>query len=182
MPSSPGVYIFKDKLGSILYVGKATNLKSRVSSYFRPNGGGFLRPIERAIEKIEKIEFQTTDSVLEALILESNLIKKLQPKYNVDLKDDKSFAYFVVTKEEFPRIIILRETDIDFKKLESKSYKLTSVFGPYTSKKQMEIALKIIRRIFPFHSLNKRRKKAVWIFRLEPVRDRTREKFPKPNI
>ncbi len=145
--SNPGVYIFKNKAGDILYIGKATNLKSRVSSYFNGNGKGENRPVRYAIDKISGIETRETDSVLEALILESNLIKKYQPKYNVDLKDDKSFAYAVITKEKFPRVVILRKTELE----ENKSI-IKYLFGPYTSKKQLEIALKIIRKIFPYHS------------------------------
>jgi excinuclease ABC subunit C len=158
IPQSPGVYIFKDATGGILYIGKATNLKSRVGSYFNGNGNGENRPVRYAIDKIADIEIKETDSVLEALILESNLVKKYQPKYNVDLKDDKSFAYAAITKEKFPRVTILRKTDIDFKKLEAKNClprqagKLKAVFGPYTSKKQLETAIKIIRKIFPYHS------------------------------
>ncbi|HOX10533.1 MAG TPA: GIY-YIG nuclease family protein, partial [Candidatus Moranbacteria bacterium] len=165
LPTAPGVYIFRDEAGKILYIGKATNLRNRVASYFR--GTETRNHIEAMMPKVADIKFFQTDSVLEALILESNLIKKHQPKYNIDLKDDKSFSYFVVTKEKFPRITILRATDLDFKNLKAKSYpprlaemtahrreagNLKAVFGPYTSKKQMEIALKIIRKIFPFHS------------------------------
>lgn len=150
--SSPGVYIFKDKSGKILYIGKATNLKSRVSSYF--NRGAEGRPVQYAIGQITKIETIRTDSVLEALILESNLIKKNQPKYNIDLKDDKSFSYAAITKEEFPRIIILRRTD-----LERNKDIIRHAFGPYTSKKQLDIALKIIRKIFPYHSLRQQTEK-----------------------
>jgi excinuclease ABC subunit C len=142
IPNEPGVYIFKDSAEKILYIGKATNLRSRVKSYFR--GTETRNHIEAMMPKVADIKFIQTDSVLEALILESNLIKKHQPKYNIDLRDDKSFAYFVITKEKFPRILIFRATEIDFGKLRTKNYKLKTIFGPYTSKKQMEIALKII--------------------------------------
>lgn len=144
--NSSGIYIFKGSSNNILYIGKATNLKSRVSSYF--SGRIENRPVKYAIDQIEKIETIETDSVLEALILESNLIKKHQPKYNVDLKDDKSFSYAVITKEKFPRILVLRETDL----VASHWSLVTDKFGPYTSKKQLEVALKIIRKIFPYHS------------------------------
>ena len=172
LPTEPGVYIFRDKAGKILYIGKATNLRSRVASYFR--GTETRNHIEAMMPKVAYIKFIQTDSVLEALILESNLIKKHQPKYNIDLKDDKSFSYFMVTKESFPKIIIVRATEIEnqisnskflisnkipnsksqIKKIRDTKYKIpyTKIYGPYTSKKQMEIALKIIRKIFPFHS------------------------------
>ena len=171
-PQSPGVYIFRDGKGKIVYIGKATNLKSRVSSYFRADSNlrnsanlrMMSRPIEEMIHQVADIKIIETDSVLEALILESNLIKKHQPKYNVKEKDDKSFSYFVITREEFPIIFIARVTDLrdefpisnfqfpnksQFPISKNKNSKLyDKIFGPYTSKKQMEIALKIIRKIF----------------------------------
>jgi excinuclease ABC subunit C len=134
------------------------------------------------ISQISDIKIHETDSVLEALILESNLIKKHQPKYNIEGKDDKSFAYVIIThapkqslargetKEKFPRVLIARETDlqkfqisnfkfqikskIQISKIPNTRYKIpyTKTYGPYTSKKQLEIALKLIRKIFPYHS------------------------------
>jgi excinuclease ABC subunit C len=172
--NNPGVYVFKNKSGKILYIGKATNLKSRVSSYF--SGGAENRPVQYAIEQIEKIETIETDSVLEALILESNLIKKHQPKYNVDLKDDKSFSYAVVTKETYPRVEIKRESDLEkvkSSKLKVKSYSskfkgrlYSNIYGPYVSKKQLEIALKIIRKIFPYHSNKQQTEKGCLDFQI----------------
>lgn len=173
LPKSPGVYIFYGKKGSaqggfrkaqILYIGKATNLRSRVQSYFR--GGEAIRPIEAMIYEVADVGYQKTDSVLEALIMEANLIKKYLPKYNAMGKDDKSFSYFVVTKEEYPRVLIFRKTNLDFKKLQTKNYKLKTIFGPYTSKKQMETALKIIRKIFPFHSNNQKTEKGCLDFQI----------------
>ncbi|PJA88085.1 MAG: excinuclease ABC subunit C, partial [Candidatus Moranbacteria bacterium CG_4_9_14_3_um_filter_40_7] len=120
LPPNPGVYTFFDDKRRILYIGKATNLNSRVGSYFTPRSlplirgeGAGWRPIEAMIHKVADIKIQETDSVLEALILESNLIKKFQPKYNVDSKDDKSFCYVVITKEDFSRVLILRETELE---------------------------------------------------------------------
>ena len=109
LPPKPGVYIFRDKDRKILYIGKATSLKNRISSYFF---GAHNYRIEKMISQINKIETKETDTVLEALILEANLIKKYQPKYNIKEKDDKSFSYFVITKEEFPRFIFFLETEI----------------------------------------------------------------------
>lgn len=152
LSEKPGVYIFRDKDKKIIYIGKATSLRNRVGSYF---SGAHNYRIEKMILQIKKIEVKETDTVLEALILEANLIKKHQPRYNVKEKDDKSFSYFVITKEEFPRVLILRETEIET----SHSLVLTKIYGPYTSKKQMQIALKIIRKIFPFHSLKQRSEK-----------------------
>ncbi len=177
LPQNPGVYFFfgaiesalggQLKRGKILYIGKATNLRSRVSSYFRGDISiGRSEWISLMVSQITDIDFEQTDSVLEALILESNLIKKHQPKYNTLEKDDKSFSYFVITKEEFPKVLIFRKTDIDFEKLAAKSYKLKGIYGPYTNKNQMETALKIIRRIFPYHALKQKNEKGCLDFQI----------------
>ena len=184
LPLTPGIYIFKDKKGEIIYIGKATNLKSRVGSYFlNKNQGEYIRPIEKMIAQVEKIKTIETETVLEALIMEANLIKKHKPKYNVDGKDDKSFAYFVITKEDFPRVLIVRETDLrksnqssvishrkksEDKKIQNTKYNIqyTKIFGPYTSKIQMQIALKIIRKIFPFHNRREKSEKGCLEFQL----------------
>ena len=175
LPAKPGVYIFKDETGQILYIGKATNLRSRASSYFS-SGAKIMRPIEAMIGRITDIAVQKTDSVLEALILESNLIKKYQPKYNAIGKDDKSFSYILLTKEEFPRFVVLRETDLDriqnskskIKNCNSKFKidKIAKAFGPYTSKKQMEIALNILQKIFPYHSSPQKNEKNCFNFQI----------------
>ena len=182
-PKFPGVYEFRDKQGKILYIGKATSLKDRIGSYFQIPKGSTLAVakvepwtdprIANMISQVTDIKIHRTDSVLEALILEANLIKKHQPKYNVREKDDKSFVYAVITKEAFPRVLIVRETELETQnsKLETKNYNsklktkkilntkyqipYTKIYGPYTSKKQLEIALKLIRKIFPI-SLHKR--------------------------
>jgi excinuclease ABC subunit C len=114
------------------------------------------RPVDFAISQIADVKTIETDTVLEAYILEQNLIKKLQPKYNAMGKDDKSFTYAVITKEEFPRILLLRKTEVDqisnSFKIQNSKFKINAVYGPYTSKKQIEIALKILRKIFTYHS------------------------------
>ncbi|MFA5871638.1 MAG: GIY-YIG nuclease family protein [Parcubacteria group bacterium] len=163
LPKSPGVYEFRDKQGKILYIGKATSLKDRVSSYFhsrshleyfedRPQIGGMI-PL------VADIKVHETDSVLEALILEANLIKKHLPKYNVREKDDKSFGYFVITKEEFPRVLAVFKTQLG-------KYQAESIYGPYMSKHQMETALKLIRKIFPFHSIKAKTEKGCLDFQI----------------
>lgn len=167
LPQAPGVYFFRGAKKKLLYIGKATNLKSRVQSYFRSiEVAGRSEWISLMVSQVEDIDFEQTDSVLEALILESNLIKKHQPKYNTLEKDDKSFSYFAITKEEFPKVLIFRFTDLNFENLEAKSYKLKAVFGPYTSKYQMQTALKIIRRIFPFHALKQKTEKGCLDFQI----------------
>ena len=114
------------------------------------------------VSQIKEIKIRETDTVLEALILEANLIKKYQPRYNIKEKDDKSFSYFVITKEEFPRVLILRKTEVETR----QCLVSIKIYGPYTSKKQMQIALKIIRKIFPFHSLRQKTEKGCLDFQI----------------
>ncbi len=139
MPDTPGIYLMKDSHGRILYVGKAGNLRRRVSSYF-------LRPhdirIERLVREIASIDFEKTDTAIEALILESKRIKELKPFYNVKEKDDKSFLNVVITKEKFPRVLLARGTDKE----------AGERFGPFTSASSLRAALKMIRKIFPWNT------------------------------
>ncbi len=138
-PETPGVYLMKNAAGSIIYVGKAGNLRRRVSSYFmRPNGSR----IEQLVKTIATIDVRQTDSALEALILEADLIKKHQPIFNVREKDDKSFLYVEITKEKFPRVLLARGKDAE------SGYR----FGPFTSASSLRAALKILRRIFPWNT------------------------------
>jgi excinuclease ABC subunit C len=146
LPDSPGVYFFLKGKGQILYVGKATSLKDRVKSYFSRDilltrGTRIIKMIAEA----EKVEFKETPSVLEALIMEANEIKKHQPYYNAREKDDKSYNYVLITKEEFPRILIERG-----KNLEVVEEKVWKTFGPFPHAGELREALKIIRKIFPF--------------------------------
>lgn len=145
LPDSPGVYKFLHGK-EILYIGKATSLKDRVKSYFsndllKTRGALILDMVTRA----DNVEFIKTDSVLEALILEADLIKKYQPTANTKEKDNKSYSFVVVTKDKFPKILIERGRTLSF---DSKSYQ--EVFGPFPSQTQLREALKIIRKIFPF--------------------------------
>lgn len=141
LPSTPGVYQFKDDKGKLLYVGKAKILKNRVRQYFqsRPQQSGRLLTM---ISKIRDVEIITTDTEVEALILELNLINELKPKYNVNFKDDKSYPYIVITNEPFPRVFPTRK-----KRSDGSKY-----FGPYTDVKNMRYALKSIRDIFMIRS------------------------------
>lgn len=148
LPQTPGVYLMKSRAGEFLYVGKAGNLRRRVSSYFlRPQDGR----ISRLVSEIKKIDYQKTDTAIEALILEAALIKKHQPRFNIREKDDKSFLYVEITKDKFPRVILVRGKDVlgdkPFDKAQDKHGKL---YGPFTSAKSLREALKIIRRIFPY--------------------------------
>lgn len=155
LPSSPGIYFFRDKSGKLLYIGKAINLKRRVASYFQSASGRIRLDsrIQEMISKISKIDFRAADSVIEALILEANLIKKYQPFYNIKLKDDKSFVNIAISKEEFPRVFTMR---LNAKRL-FKNLKIKKLFGPYPSAGAARTALKILRRIFPFRGLEKTR-------------------------
>ncbi len=129
----------KDADGRVLYVGKAANLRRRVSSYFeRPHD---VR-IQTLVTKIHRIDHEKTDTALEALILEAELIKKLSPPFNVREKDDKSFLYIEITKEKFPRVLLVRGKDAE----RGKRY------GPFTSSSAVREALRILRRIFPWNT------------------------------
>lgn len=122
-PDSPGVYIMKDGVGEIIYIGKATSLRKRVGSYFSRT----LNPkTEKLVGEIKSIDFKNTDSAMEALILEANLINLHKPYYNIKLKDDKYFANIIITDEAYPRVLIVRATD-------EKKEKAKYIFGPYTS-------------------------------------------------
>ncbi len=158
LPQSAGVYFFRDGDGKILYIGKATSLRDRVRSYF---GADLIKTRgPRLVDMVFKavgITWQETSSVLEALILEANLIKKYQPHYNRQEKDDKSFNCVAITKEEFPRILLVRQKDINtstkmiaLPKQHGIELRYDAVFGPYPSGASLREALRIIRRIFPY--------------------------------
>jgi len=151
LPKTPGVYYFYDKKGELLYIGKASSLKSRVGSYFLKISQ-YAGKTQVLVEKIADIKIKKTDSVLEALILEANEIKKYLPPYNIRAKDDKTFVDIVITKEEFSRVLIVRPT-------EDLKYEIKKVYGPYTSAKSAREAIKILRKIFPFHSRNEKSEK-----------------------
>ena len=148
IPDTPGVYFFLDKTKKVLYIGKATSLRDRTRSYFSPDLATTRGPlITSMIEKATSLDWRQTDSVLEALILEANLIKTYKPKHNTDLKDDKSWNYVVLTKENFPRVLLVRG-----KNLEQEFPEKTRLhtFGPFPHGMQLKEALKIIRKIFPY--------------------------------
>ncbi|TSC60025.1 MAG: Uncharacterized protein G01um1014107_296 [Parcubacteria group bacterium Gr01-1014_107] len=151
VPDKSGVYFFIGPEKEIIYIGKATSLKERIRSYFSGDLLYTRSPLlEEMVIKAKDIKFKTTDSALEALILEANLIKKHQPKYNTQEKDDKSFNYIVITDEEFPRVLIERGKNISFSELQTKNYKLQTIHGPFPQGNLLKEALKTIRKIFPF--------------------------------
>lgn len=143
IPNKPGVYFFK--IGpTTLYIGKATSLRDRTKSYFSKDliatrGPAILDMVTKATE----IEWQEADSVLEALILEANLIKKYKPKYNTKEKDNKSFNYVCITKDNLPKVLVIRGRGLN-----KKEY--AKVYGPFPNSQQLKVAMSIIRRIFPF--------------------------------
>jgi excinuclease ABC subunit C len=148
LPDNPGVYIFCGSKRGILYIGRATSLKNRVKSYFvadieEKRGAG----IREMIEKAEILDFIETDSVLEAVLLEAEMIKKHRPPYNIKEKDDKSFNFVVITKENYPRVLVVRGRELE-KKFSQKDIKYQ--FGPFPQGGLLKDAMKIVRKIFSF--------------------------------
>ncbi len=167
LPDVPGVYLFKQGR-KVLYVGKATSLRDRVRSYFDDDLIKTRGPrIVDMITKADRVTHEPTQTVLEALVREAALIKKYNPPANSDGKDDSTFLYAVVTKEEIPRVLTLRGKDIDFKarttrfNLKSESSRLNlvvrlrAIYGPFPSGAQLKEGLRLIRRIFQFFDMAK---------------------------
>ena len=142
LPDAPGVYMFRDSAGKLLYIGKATSLKKRVGSYFLK---AHDNRIQAMVDQVASIHINTTRSALEALLLEAQLIKKYLPPYNILEKDDKTFASIAITDEPIPRVIVTRPTH-------KEKVKLKYIYGPYTNAATAYTAIKLIRRIFPFHT------------------------------
>ncbi len=148
LPDSPGIYRFLGPKRELLYIGKATSIQDRVRSYFAHDLAVSRSPaIKAMVEKAVAVTYEQTESVLEALILEANLIKKFSPPYNVDLKDNKSFNYLVLTKEKYPRIVVVRGREL-FQKWKDADIKY--LFGPYPQGGALKEALKLVRKIFPY--------------------------------
>ncbi len=147
LPDNPGVYFFRDKTGKILYIGRATSLHDRVKSYFAIDLIATRGPLlVDMVTQATEITYQETDSVLEAIILESNLIKEHQPYFNTKEKDNKSYNYVVITDEEFPRVMIVRGRELEM----GNKVTIKAQFGPYPQGALLKEALRIIRKIFPF--------------------------------
>lgn len=141
VPTKPGVYFFKNETGEIIYIGKAKHLRNRVRSYFQNSKHQSAKNISM-IKRIADIEWIVVRTEVEALLTEANLIKKHQPHYNINLRDDKSFPYIRITKEPYPRVFITREIIRDGSKY----------FGPYTDVRHLRRSLKAVHRIFPVRS------------------------------
>ncbi|MEK7084227.1 MAG: GIY-YIG nuclease family protein, partial [Patescibacteria group bacterium] len=166
LPDTPGVYFFYNKKKKIIYVGKATSLRDRVRSYFpttpsplpATSAGRLLkegtgRPIEEMIHEVKDIKWKQTDSVLEAILLEGEYIKKFRPKYNVDWRDDKSWNYIGITDEEYPRVVTVREHELKYKvtgqldNLAMRQLGFLFLFGPYPGL-NTRATMKLLRRLF----------------------------------
>lgn len=148
-PDNSGIYIFKDSKKRPLYIGRATSLRDRVKSYFKEDL--FETRGQRIVDMVIKarsIEWQETSNVLEAIILESNLIKKYQPIYNIDEKDDKSSMYVVITDEFWPRVFLSRARDLE--KNVDGDIKILRRYGPFPNSGLIKEAMKILRKIFPY--------------------------------
>ncbi len=140
LPKNPGVYRYYDKEGNILYIGKAKNLKNRVSSYFINKDHSYR--IQLMVQKIQSIEYSIVQTERDALLLENSLIKELQPRYNILLKDDKTYPYIKIIQEAFPRIYFTRRYENDG----------AEYFGPYTSIHQVRSMLELIKKLYPIRS------------------------------
>ena len=145
LPTGSGVYLYKDAAGTVIYVGKAINIRKRVESYFRTNTGSLKTDL--LVSHIAQIETIQTASEAEALILEASLIKQYQPKYNVELKDGKTYPFIQITKDEFPLVSVIRFNARKHKDMNAELY------GPYVNPTLIREALQIIRKIFPFSYL-----------------------------
>ncbi len=168
IPDGPGVYFFLGKNKKVLYIGKATSLRDRTRSYFSPDLIATRgRLLVDMVAKASALDWRETDSVLEALLLEASLVRSYKPNYNTELKDDKSFNYVVVTKEDFPRVLVVRGRELA-KKIPSRETRLPAgrdkhdpnsllkqfsaqyTFGPFPHGLQLREAMKLIRKIFPY--------------------------------
>lgn len=173
LPDHPGVYFYFDQAGHLLYIGKATSLKSRVGSYFTNKR---LDPrIVEMVSQIARIDYIETPSVLEALVLEANQIKAKKPKYNILQRDDKSYLYLCITNEDFPRPVFYRGHELErfgvkpFDKELSKEAKkkFLRVFGPYTSGVSLKRALELVRPMFPWSTCSPGAKRACFDYQLK---------------
>ena len=145
LPKCPGVYIMRDEADTIMYVGKAVNLHSRVRSYFRQNIGRGPQ-IDKMVSLISRFEYIVTDSELEALVLENNLIKEHRPKYNTLLKDDKTYPYIKVTVgEEYPRVLFSRQMKKD----------RSRYFGPYSNAAAVKDTIELLNKLYQLRTCNR---------------------------
>jgi excinuclease ABC subunit C len=152
-PDSPGVYLMKDKAGSVIYIGKAKSLRERLKNYL---GRDLEAKTLAMVSNVADVELRLTQTEGLALLLEASLIHKFEPKYNIALRDDKSFPFVKITNEEFPVICITRKVETDG----------AHYFGPYTNAKLLRAALKIIRKYFPYRSCRELPKESCMYYRI----------------
>ena len=153
LPDSPGCYLHKDKNGTIIYVGKAKNLKNRVRSYFH---GSHNTKTELLVSEIEDFEYIVVESNIESLVLEINLIQQYKPKYNIMLKDDKYYPFIKITNEKYPRLIVVRRVQKDG----------ATYFGPYPDVKAANEVKRLLDRIFPYRKCGMNEKKVCFYFHI----------------
>ena len=179
IPKKPGVYFFKNKIDKIIYIGKANILRNRVASYFNKSNVDFKSKV--MISKASDVDYLVVNDEVEAMIAEANMIKEYKPKYNVFLKDDKSFPYIVITNEPFPKVEIIRKKNL---RKDGNIY-----FGPYTDVNYLREVVKVLHRIFPIRTCSyyidkKSIKKCncVLIIILKNVKVHVRDWYLKKNI
>ena len=174
LPSAPGCYIYKDNNEKIIYIGKAKDLRKRVSTYFHKKDHD--RKTLSLLENIVSLDYIVTNNEVEALLLESTLIKKNKPKYNIDLKNSKRYAYIRLTDEDFPRLLVARE----------KTGK-GEFYGPFVSGQKREYILKFLRKLFKLRTCKKFPKRACLRYHINSceapcIGNITKEKYYKKII
>lgn len=187
LPDSPGIYLFYNAKKQLIYVGKATSLKNRVKSYFI--GKKTPRPIEEMIHEVENIRHIVTESVLEAVILESVYIKKYKPVYNVIGKDDKSWNYILITKDEYPLVNTMREHELKQLTTEEKRKQFLYIFGPFPGL-NTKATMKLLRQLFHFCNCRPGQKSCLYyqmgqcfgVFKREISPAEYREKVVQPLV
>lgn len=141
LPEDPGVYRYFDEADTIIYIGKAKNLKNRISSYFT-NQKNQDTKTRRLVQQIKRVEFTIVHSEFDALLLENTLIKQFQPKYNILLRDDKTYPFLCITKEHFPKLISTRRID----------HQAGTYFGPFANPKSMNALMELLHQLFPLRT------------------------------
>jgi len=157
IPSNPGIYLMKDKTGKIIYIGKAKNLKNRITSYCSLNSESNLKYKDKnfwktqlLVKKVNDIEYILTDNEIEAFLLESNLIKKYRPIFNIELKDQQRYTYLKVTDEKFPRLLVARRNrNGDFQGIPG------NIYGPFVYGSSRFLSIGILRKIFKVRICNR---------------------------
>ncbi|MBU1132263.1 GIY-YIG nuclease family protein [Patescibacteria group bacterium] len=164
LPNKPGVYSFYNSDKELIYVGKAASLKNRVKSYFQ--GRKSPRPIEEMIHEVANIKWEETDSALEAVILEAIIIKKHLPKYNILGRDDKSWNYIAITRDEFPKVATIRQHELNQLEKSVIKQKYSHLFGPFPGLNTLA-AMKILRRLFKFSTCSPGQKRPCFHYQLK---------------